>query len=133
MTKKRGELIYTVDNPNNLKRLPTEHNGKFSFYVEDKGQIITDTGLVQVSENSVGEWRAAVFAPRQVAARKPTRDFLGNDKPLLAKMHELIQSGEVNSPSAAALRFVDEAIGSGDVVSKQRRLQRAYAKVYGAS
>lgn len=134
MAKKRGELKYIVDDASAVKRVPADKGG-YSFYMtnanQGEGEIIGDTGLVEITETTTGKINYAVHAPYKPLPRKPTRSYENEDRSLVEKMNRLIESGECPSRSAAALRFVDEAVGNGNTISKQRRLVRAYDKVFG--
>jgi hypothetical protein len=63
--------------------------------------------------------------------KKVDRSFDKQDRPLVEQMHPHVLGGL--KPNAAALLFVDKAVGGGSTESKQRRLQRLYSKLYGAT
>lgn len=91
----------------------------------------------EISRADFEAWLASL-APNgreslETAKSKPDRSYGKIDAPLLSKMREMILSGEAASPSAAALHFVEEAVGGGSLESKQRRLQRGYEKTYGVT
>lgn len=124
---KKGKMLYTVAGWDKLERNKNER-GKHSYYDPEKKFTLTDTGLAEEAEDkqSVG-----IFAPPEKNSRKATRTYLELDRPITAKMKTLIESGECSGPFPAAGYFVDEAAGSGNSESKQRRLERSYSTIYG--
>ncbi|ESX95993.1 hypothetical protein [Mesorhizobium sp. LNJC405B00] len=91
-----------------------------------------DDRAVEINIRDLEHWLQKMAGTSEKASGKNAdRSFTTADAPLVEKMRPHVQGGM--SPSAAALLFVDEATGGGETVSKQRRLQRAYSKVYGVT
>ncbi len=89
-----------------------------------------------IEATSFVRWLTALEGPVPSAVAQPekkkssSRSMHAADMPLVEAMRSLIASTPM-SPSAAALHFVDEAGGTRDVTSRQRRLVRLYLKTYG--
>ncbi|CDX58589.1 hypothetical protein MPL3365_30197 [Mesorhizobium plurifarium] len=118
--------------PPQLTRDPAGIRDPLRFYAGGLTYVDIEAGQdSDVDLESLEEALADLLGTRTAQPRKAGKDrsFEKDDKPLVEQMRSHVQGGL--TPSAAALLFVDEAVGGGSAESKQRRLQRLYSKIYG--
>src|SRR5262249_23702772 len=84
------------------------------------------SALVQATPGSSSFARRGIKTARKTRREPARRDYRQADRPLVAKMHDMILAGQAFNPTDAARAVVRHATGNGNEASKVTRLVTRY-------